>query len=273
MAVARSFREGWLTSKRIDALGSDSAELFLFRLALRADKNGVYHGEPELIRAAVYPLQVSRRRLADVTRYRDQCAGAGLLRLWIAADGRPYVQVLRFRQRTPSERAVHPPPPADEAGQEELPLESARAGEGPTPKPPPEPKVNGMEGREARKRQAHTLTDEEWLAALAREHPDVDVRTELRRCVQKYPRAGRKFFEQRWLVDCEEPVSVAVLAHCRARPVAPSVPEEEGWREHLRAARAEESWARSAAAMEWSALPPQWQRQIKEEMRQYDTIR
>ncbi len=124
MAKARSFREGWLTSQTIDKLRCDSTELFLFRLGLRADKNGVYHGEPDLLRAAVYPMQSSRRRLADVTRYRDKCAEAGLLRLWTADDGRPYVQILKFRQKTPNEQAVFPLPPGqpDDSGQEQFDL-------------------------------------------------------------------------------------------------------------------------------------------------------
>lgn len=90
MAVARSFRDGWLTSLKVDSLRDDGAELFLFRLGLKADKNGVHFGDPELLRTTVYPLQGPRRRLADVTRYRDKCVAAGLLRLWTAADGRPY---------------------------------------------------------------------------------------------------------------------------------------------------------------------------------------
>lgn len=141
MAIARSFREGWLTSMAIDALRSDGAELFLFRLALRADKNGVYHGEPELLRAAVYPTQLPRRRVSEVARFRDICAKAGLLRMWVnAADGRPYVQILKFRQKTPNERRVHPLPPGepDDTGQESLALE----------KPPDvfSAAVNGMKG-------------------------------------------------------------------------------------------------------------------------------
>lgn len=130
MATARSYREGWLTSMKIDSLRDDSAELFLFRLGLKADKNGVYHAEPELLRTAVYPLQVPRRRLADVTRFRDKCVRAGLLRYWTAADGRPYVQIIKFDQKTPNERPVHPVPPGDpdENGQEHFDL----------PEPPPD---------------------------------------------------------------------------------------------------------------------------------------
>jgi hypothetical protein len=179
MAVARSYRDGWLTSLKIDKLGNDSAELFLFRLGLKADKNGVYHGEAELLRAAVYPLQVSRRRLADVTRYRDLCAKAGLLRLWTAADGRPYVQILNFRQKTPNEKPQHPLPPGepDETGQEHLALAE------PPPKPPParmkvkEREVSG----EARAAGTHdTRLAELCLPEIAARWPQHDVAACLR---------------------------------------------------------------------------------------------
>jgi hypothetical protein len=213
MAVARSFRDGWLTSLKIDALGNDSAELFLFRLGLKADKNGVYHGEPELLRAAAYPLQVSRRRLADVTRYRDQCVKAGLLRLWTAADGRPYVQILNYRQRTPNERPQHPLPPGepDDTGQEHLPLAD------PPPHDPPRRPRKKVNRREvsAGAREAGGTHDtrlaELCLDELARRWPKHDVAA----CLRDAKRHVRKergdeatvsvwWFEKFWLPGAAE---------------------------------------------------------------------
>lgn len=208
MAIARSFRDGWLTSLKIDSLGNDSAELFLFRLGLKADKNGVYHGEPELLRAAAYPLQVSRRRLADVTRYRDLCARAGLLRLWTAADGRPYVQILNFRQKTPHERPQHPLPPGepDETGQESLGLTAD------PPDPVPAHRTKGKERKESGHGGAAAVTppaisDADWLKGLAAAWPHIDVRAELAACLRKYPKAGRRFFENDWLPNWEKPLN------------------------------------------------------------------
>jgi hypothetical protein len=206
MATARSYREGWLTSCRINALGSDSAELFLFRLGLKADKNGIYHGEPELLRTAVYPLQVSRRRLADVTRYRDECAKAGLLRLWNAADGRPYVQILKFRQKTPLEKPIHPLPPGepDEAGQEHLGLRVE-----PPPRPPPTRKRSkGNVWRAERADTHHEFTDG-LLPEVQGRWPQYDVAAALR-VARQYVRNRRgagspvtvEWFEEFWMPQC-----------------------------------------------------------------------
>jgi hypothetical protein len=212
MAVARSYREGWLTSLKIDQLGNDSAELFLFRLGLKADKNGVYHGEPELLRTAVYPLQVSRRRLADVTRYRDMCARAGLLRLYVAADGRPYVQILKFDQKTPNEKPLHPLPPGepDDTGQQKLGLAE--------PEPPPPRARRGMKlkerevsGADAAPGTHDTRLAELCLDELQAKWPKHDVRACLRDAT-RYARGQRggdaavtvDWFNTRWMPKAAE---------------------------------------------------------------------
>lgn len=202
MANARSIREGWLTSKKIDSLGNDSAENFLIRLCLKADKNGIYHAEPEILRSALYPLQVSRRRLADVTRYRAQCVEAGLLRLWIAADGRPYVQILKFRQKTPLEKPVHPLPP--DALADEPTLEAPPTAPPVGPHAPDESEIKGKEGK-----GGHTLNDDQWIAELAKAHPGIDMLREFAACQKKYPQTGRRFFEQGWLPNVEPGIALS----------------------------------------------------------------
>jgi len=265
MAVARSFRDGWLTSLKIDSLGNDSAELFLFRLGLKADKNGVYHGEPELLRTAVYPLQVSRRRLADVTRYRDLCARAGLLRCWTAADGRPYVQILNFRQKTPNERPQHPLPPGepDETGQEHLDL--------PDP-PPPDARPRGKKLKERKvsvaaplAQPAHSpLSDDDWLENLVRMRPDIDVRAEFRKASKRYPLGfGRTFFEEEWLKKAERPVTLSGDAAAAGGPIET---EPEAWRLYLKDHYENESWAQSAASCTWATMPANWRAKIYREM-------
>ena len=242
MAIARSFRDGWLTSLTVDKLRDDSAELFLFRLGLKADKNGVYFGDPELLRAAVYPLQVSRRRLADVARYRDKCAAAGLLRLWTAADGRPYVQILKFQQKTPNERPQHPLPPGepDDTGQEQLGL----------PDPPPalslskakERKVRVAQERTAPKAPTHTHESKEaCLKRLSETHPDVNIAAQLK-LAERHVKQKRgetavldlKYFEEKWLPGCAHPVNVGAISHELAgKGRVSDDPAPDGWREML----------------------------------------
>lgn len=199
MAIARSFREGWLTSLRIDGLRDDGAELFLFRLGLKADKNGVFFGDPELLRGAVYPLQTSRRRLADVTRYRDMCARAGLIRLWIAEDGREYVQILRWRQKTPSEKRIHPLPPGepDDGGQESLPLSLVNGIEEKSPQSPPpagggKPRLDGMEPRRRRRLPGLDVLREELGGTRD------EIAAILRPGGCAYQRSRTEMGEQRW---------------------------------------------------------------------------
>lgn len=261
MAVARSYREGWLTSQKIDALRDDSAELFLFRLGLKADKNGVYFGEAELLRAAVFPLQVSRRRLADVTRFRDKCAKAGLLRLWTAADGRPYVQILNFRQKTLNEKPLHPLPPGepDDTGQQQLGIAE--------PEPPPRAsrmkekrKEESGEARGARDtRHAELCLDE-----ISQQWPSHDLPACLRRA-QAYVRRQRgteavvtvHWFVTHWLPGEAAPAVVGGRA---------IEPEPEAWRQYLKDRYTDEGWAASAAMFTWSEMPPQWRAKIAKEM-------
>ena len=260
MAVARSMREGWLTSLTIDKLGSDAAELFLFRLALKADKNGVYHAEPELLRSAVYPLQISRRRLADVTRNRDLCAAAGLLRLWTAGDGRPYVQIVKFRQNTTFEKAQHPLPPGapDERGQECLGLDD----------PPPRRKENKVKGREsppAPQFVADTETQESWIERLVREYPQADIRSQLALAMTNRRLGGKQlergWFEQQWLTKLSPTVQLDSPAPASA-PAAAVPAEPNNWRQMLKATHPGESWALSAQACTWQTLPSSYRARI-----------
>lgn len=258
MAVARSYRDGWLTSQKIDALRDDSAELFLFRLGLKADKNGVYHGEPELLRAAVYPLQVSRRRMADVTRFRDKCAKAGLLRLWTAADGRPYVQILKFRQKVPLEKPQHPLPPGepDDTGQQNLAIGD------PPPSSSGRSKVKEKEVSEPRETR-DTRHAENCLDELQARWPRHDLAACLRRA-QIYVRGQRgsgaavtvEWLEKHWMPG---------EAEATAKAAATIEPEPEAWRMYLKDQYDAESWAESAASCTWADLPAQWRAKIYRE--------
>lgn len=260
MAVARSFRDGWLTSLKVDSLRDDSAELFLFRLGLKADKNGVHFGDPELLRAAVYPLQVSRRRLADVTRSRNMCVEAGLLRLWTAADGRPYVQILNFRQRTPNEKPLHPLPPGDpdDTGQEHLAL----------PEPVPlRQEVNESKGRgrAGARRPALDESQDDWLTWLQSQWPQLDVKAELVKALRRKPDLERLWFAEHWLPHCSPKVSLS-----RAPTVSRIEDGPEGWLAALLELFPTCAWAPGGLreGSPWSGVPAATQAQVREHMRQ-----
>lgn len=276
MAKARSYREGWLTSLAIDALRCDAAELFLFRLGLKADKNGVYHVEPELLRAAVYPLQLPRRRVSEVIRYRDLCAKAGLLRTWTAPDGRPYVQITKWRQTTQNEMPVHPVPPRDppEADEAAVPLSWSSTSE-PKRKEEGEERL-GVPSAPTEKPflkpiKAPSETEAQWLARLMAEYPTANIPGELELARARQTKVGKKlerlWFEKHWLPKLSEVVTFNPSAKAPA-----TEPEPEGWRSWL-----EENCPGSAYGKDgrdegrpWSELPPEVRAMISNGMKQKD---
>jgi hypothetical protein len=278
MAKARSYREGWLTSLTIDALRDDAAELFLFRLGLRVDKNGVYFGDPQLLRAAAYPLQVPRRRLADVARFRDKLVGAGLLRLWNAADGRPYVQIVKWRQKTQNEQPLYPTPPGDpgEDGQESLDLREADP-----PGSDPEPKRKEGRGRagaplappraQFSRRPSQPETEEAWLERLRTEWPELELEAELRRAQQNRRVQGkaleRAWFERHWLAGCS-PVVGAGAGSAGAKPAAAAIAEPAEWKMYLNRTYPDSAYSVGGdrEAHRWADLPREVQAMMAGEM-------
>ena len=69
----RILREGIIDSERVNAL-SPEAELFYRRLMSKVDDFGRFHGHPQLILAACYPLQLDRITAADVSAWLAECS-------------------------------------------------------------------------------------------------------------------------------------------------------------------------------------------------------
>lgn len=109
----RLIREGWLESLRVDSLTAES-ERFYFRLMLKADDFGRYHGDPRILRSHLFPLKVDIRK-TDIPRWLVECEKAGLLRSYQDSQGRAVVEILRFNQRTRAKDSKFEPMP-DECG-------------------------------------------------------------------------------------------------------------------------------------------------------------
>lgn len=67
------------------------------------------------------------------------------------------------------------------------------------------------------------LTEAQWLARLAGGFPDIDVTAEFHACRRKFPKGGRKFFQDKWLVNAEPPLVG------RAPEEEPPTPEPAGF--------------------------------------------
>lgn len=94
----RIIREGYLASDAVNTLSAEE-ERFYFRLYLVVDDFGRFEARPELLRSRCYPLKTDSIRTADITRSLAACEKAGLVVVY-QVDGRRYLQVEKFKQRT-----------------------------------------------------------------------------------------------------------------------------------------------------------------------------
>ena len=104
----RIIREGWLESEHINELKPEE-ECFFIRLCLRADDYGRFHANPLLLRSNLFPLRENVRS-TDIPRWLAACQKAGLVRCY-EADAKPFLEILKFGQRTRAHVSKFPPPP------------------------------------------------------------------------------------------------------------------------------------------------------------------
>lgn len=103
----RVIRDGILTSERVASLGWP-AEVFYRRLMSVVDDFGRYYASPMLLRAACYPLHLDKVSDADIGKWLAVCAEAGLVSVYPASDGKRYLEMADFRQRTRAEKSKFP---------------------------------------------------------------------------------------------------------------------------------------------------------------------
>lgn len=111
----RIIREGYLDSPRV-ALLDAMAERFYFRMFLVVDDQGRIENRPELLKSWCFPVREDIRS-ADVTRWIAACEKAGLI-LAYEVNGRRYIELQEFRQRTrTASKCPDPPGMSDARGQ------------------------------------------------------------------------------------------------------------------------------------------------------------
>ena len=105
---SRILRDGILSSERIAKLGWPE-EVFYRRLMSVVDDYGRYYATPMLLRAACYPLQLNKVSDPDIEKWITVCVTAALVRVYLASDGKRYLELLDFKQRVRASVSKFPP--------------------------------------------------------------------------------------------------------------------------------------------------------------------
>ena len=108
----RILREGILTSERIEALNW-AEEVFYRRLMSVVDDFGRYYARPSLLRAACYPLLLTKVSDSDIEKWLSACENAALVRVYVALDTKRYLQLLDFKQQVRATVSKYPPMPSE----------------------------------------------------------------------------------------------------------------------------------------------------------------
>lgn len=101
----RLIREGFLDSEAIHSL-SDAAECFFHRLMLTADDAGRMDGRVEILRARLFPLDISRRA-SDVEKTLSECVAQGLV-IPYERKGQRFLQVAKWQRCSPCVTSKYP---------------------------------------------------------------------------------------------------------------------------------------------------------------------
>lgn len=120
----RSFRDT-TRSEKINSI-SAGAEVFFYRLMMKADDFGNYYGTPKLLRSDLFPLKDGVKE-ADVAKWVNACIEVGMI-VRYTVEGKDYLHIKDFGQRMrfgsknkfpkyePTDIQT-PPPPAATSGE------------------------------------------------------------------------------------------------------------------------------------------------------------
>lgn len=86
---------------------SPGAEVFFYRLIMKADDFGSFHANPRLVGSLLFPLKKHEEAL--INDWMDECISAGLIFRY-TAQNKPYCRILNFNQRLRNMRSRFPGP-------------------------------------------------------------------------------------------------------------------------------------------------------------------
>lgn len=116
--MANRILRDWTCSESIDAL-SPAAEVLFTRLIMKADDYGCFHGNPKLIKAAVFPLREVKD--SDVLKWIHECRDANVIKLY-QSQGKQYIQIENFGQRLRAMSRKFPDPSDNTLSNDRSPL-------------------------------------------------------------------------------------------------------------------------------------------------------
>jgi hypothetical protein len=218
-------------SLRFEYISAEAERQFI-RLIQKADDFGRFHADPRLVRAACFPLLPTISE-ADISRWLSDLEKAGLIVLY-KGNGRNYLAIIDFRQRTRQMASKFPSPDGEAKewrpmrdGQSIGRLSAAdgqsvggldgdgdgdgdvgRTASGPPPSAADEPLPASKHLKGKKKQQA---SDEEYIAELAVDpaYDGIDVRREaakmLRWCSANGKQASRRRLVN-WLNRADKPL-------------------------------------------------------------------
>ena len=105
----RYVRESAIESERVNQL-SWQGEVFFRRLINRVDDFGRLGANPQLLRASIFPLQIDKVSVEDVTRLIKECHDCHLLATYQGGDGKAYI-VLAQWEKGRAKASRYPSPP------------------------------------------------------------------------------------------------------------------------------------------------------------------
>lgn len=98
----------WTCSEIIDQL-SEGAEVFFIRLIMKVDDFGCYHGNPKLIKSALFPLKEIKD--AQIEKWLAELSDPKINRIQCyTCEGKRYLKINDFRQRLRKMKSNFPQP-------------------------------------------------------------------------------------------------------------------------------------------------------------------
>lgn len=262
----RMIRGSIRTSRRFALLTWRERDFFYGILSI-GDPMGRFENDPAELRAALYAPMLHRVSENDVKELLARCHALGLIRLYTDGE-RGLGEVLNYGQNGLKKRTSKIPGFAADPPGETAALALASPSD-PPPLPNKRKEGKGRETPAEPATPAPVISHVEWVAKLRAEFPAIDIDAQLyaadKNRKAQHKKLERDWFRIHWLGNISMTVNLAEIAAASA-PVGR--PEPEAWRLHLKDAHEGESWAESAAACLWTALPRNWQDKIAGEMQQ-----
>lgn len=215
----RFLRPGLTTSQRYNSCSWEAQALFT-RLITLVDDFGRYDAEPRLLRSHAFPFGDPVGKdivLPKLKMMCEQLSISGLVDFYETPDGKKYLQVSRWQERTRAEKSKYPA--FDNTCQQMFGNDnkcSLPSSPSPSSSPPsPASRRHSSEG--SGKPNASEPSDEVWLVGLTRSpaYEGIDVKREHARMViwcgehKKQP-TRRRFI--RWLNKTEKPLRIVPKA-------------------------------------------------------------